>query len=56
MNGGGTGGKQQPSSFKIVNMLDTENLVSAVLTSQRGEEVLMNFLRNNPDAVKNAIS
>ena len=53
LNGGlsSTSSRAEPARVKIVNAIDGASLLEQALNSEMGEQVLLNFLRANADAV-----
>lgn len=51
----GSGGKQQSNRTRILNFFDAPSFLSAALDSAKGEETILNFIRNNPAAFKQAM-
>lgn len=52
LNGGGrTETGQEKISVKVINALSSEDLVVEGLSTRRGEQTILNFIRNNRDAV-----
>lgn len=51
---GGGGGVKMPD-MRIVNMFEGSDVMEAALNTRRGEEVMLNWVRNNADAVKGAL-
>jgi hypothetical protein len=49
-----SGGGQAPVNLKVVNVMDPSE-VSSALNSPEGEQTIINIIRRNPDAVKQAI-
>jgi len=52
--GGGSGGARG-GSIKIVNALNSEDLVSEGLSSRRGEQAVLNVIRSNSSVVKGVL-
>lgn len=53
LNGGKSGGGG--GSTKIVNVLDSPDLLTHALSDERGQRVMVNFVRQNPGAFKAAM-
>lgn len=51
-NGGGAGGSP---NIKIVNAIDAGDMVQQGLNTKAGEQAILNFMRNNPGAVRAAM-
>ena len=52
MNGGGGGGG---GAVKIVNAFDEGDVISKAMETKAGEKAILNFVRNNSRAVRNAL-
>lgn len=53
---GGRGGVDPAERFKIVNILDSAEMLSKALSTKMGQKVILNFIRDNPAAVNAALS
>lgn len=54
LNGGGSPSKAPNIRQKIVNAIDAPSFLSAALATREGEELILNFMRANADAVRAA--
>lgn len=55
-NGGGAGGTTAaPANVKVVNTFDAPDMMDVALQDQRGQDVVLNFMRSNAAAVRAAI-
>lgn len=52
-NGGGKGGRGGATT--VLNVFDTPDLLDKALATERGEKVMLNFVRSNPGAFKAAL-
>lgn len=50
------GGRSQPTQVKVVNMIEGAAMLEAALNSKVGEDVMLNWVRNNPEALQGAMS
>lgn len=53
--GGDTGGQQPAGGTKILNLFDSASFLSEALNSSVGEKAILNFVKANSGAFKNAI-
>jgi tape measure domain-containing protein len=58
LNGGGIGGGagQTPVNLKNINLFEGSDVLESTLSTRVGEQVVLNYVRENPDAFKAALA